>query len=281
MPFFTEPTVSKHWREHKAKLPSPVQSVNDCLMLVVGEQILALIQEPLRDQRSQVVTVPLQSLLTVHRKSLPPMSDRLLVTSNSRAMNRRRWVACPRSTQELSRELHLGVGSHCWRPRPWSRGQVPTARLLAMPKKGCVVMEENRWWTVQLMFCGLLMKPPKIITAAQTTVAYQTWLTSTSLLRPSYRKMVSAVPYHLYCCIIMITPVGVLLWAVTVSLVNWQFIKMVTMVIWWSSLRHWSGSFCAAAPSVWNSVPTEVWLLFLHSTFKDDCSLLTSYGRPA
>ena len=152
--------------------------------------------------------MPLQGLLLrVHQKS----SALMPVTLSNQPMNRRRETG-PMSTPELSRELRRGVVSRSWQPKHGSHVQALTVQLLATLMKECVVMEESRWWTVLLMCCGRMMM--LITTAAQVT-----WLTSTSLLRPSYRKMVSAALCRLstlwfisvvswYCGIIVTMPVA-------------------------------------------------------------------------
>ena len=142
------------------------------------EQILALIQEPLPDQRNRIVTMQLWSLLpTVRPPKLSVLIQRRLpVKLNNQLMNCR-WITGPRSTPELSRELRRGAGSHSWRPRPSSRSQVPTARLLAMQKKGCVVTEESRWWTVLPKCCGHPTKLPETAVTVWVTVDCKTWST--------------------------------------------------------------------------------------------------------
>jgi len=152
---------------------------------------MALIQEPLLDQRSQIVRMLLPSqVLKVRRNWLTSMSGRLPMNLDNNQLTNRRCVTRSRSTRERSRELRHGAGSLCWQPRPRSYDQVPTAQLRATLMKECVAMEVNQWWTAPPKCTGRVTMPSKIATAVCVTTTNRTWLICRSLPRLGYKKKV-------------------------------------------------------------------------------------------
>ena len=166
--------------------------ISNCKYSVVNVQIPVLIQEPLPDQRSQIVKT--SQVLNLHRSSLTMMFRRLSVNLNNQRTNCH-WLIGPRSAQRHSRDLRREVGSRSWWLKLQSCRRVPTVwPPLSMPMKGCAVTEARRWWTVLLTCTGWATTQPRftaVAVAYAMGVQYRMWLTSTSLLKLSYKKKVS------------------------------------------------------------------------------------------